>query len=94
MKAISCIPIFMGKDLQLIQKAVTDLLFYQYLVLKRLTILCIIVFKLIISPPPKCMHMSPFHFRKSEINPFIYIPKVPAIEEKIAPTAKSMSRHL
>ena len=74
MKAISCMPILMGKDLQLIQRAVTNPSFYRYLVLRRLTILCVIASEPIIAPPPKCMHVSPFHFRKSEINPFIYVP--------------------
>lgn len=74
MKAIGCTPILMGKDLQLIQRAVTDPSFYRYLVLRRLTILCIIASEPIIPPLPKCMHVSPFHFRKSEINPFIYVP--------------------
>src|SRR6266702_8688214 len=73
-KAISCILILIGKDLQLIQKAVIDLLFYQYLILKRLIIFCIIIFELIIPTLPKYIYISPFHFQKSKINPFIYIP--------------------
>ncbi|OCK73851.1 hypothetical protein K432DRAFT_398562 [Lepidopterella palustris CBS 459.81] len=74
MQAIGCTPILTGKDLQLIQRAVTDPSFYRYLVGKRLTILCVIASEPIIVPPPKCMHVSPFYFRKSEINPFVCVP--------------------